>query len=65
MAFTLPAIGSQIRTYGKGAANIRQPYLFYHAAGPSTWERQVCAEELTYNDDGTIKPMQMTRPEKK
>ncbi len=33
-----------------------QPYLFYHVAGPSKWERRVCVEPLTYNEDGTIKP---------
>lgn len=37
-------------------------YLFYHVAGPSTWERRVCVEPLLYNEDGTIKPMQMTGP---
>ncbi|MFT3991663.1 MAG: family 43 glycosylhydrolase [Luteolibacter sp.] len=39
-----------------------QPYLFYHVAGPSTWERRVCVEPLTYNEDGTIKPIQMSPP---
>lgn len=37
-------------------------YLFYHVAGPSTWERRVCVEPLSYNADGTIKPMRMTPP---
>ena len=37
-----------------------QWYLFYHVAGPSTWQRRVCVEPLFYNEDGTIKPMQMT-----
>lgn len=35
-------------------------YLFYHVAGPSTWERRVCVQPLSYNKDGTIKPMRMT-----
>ena len=40
-----------------------QWYLFYHvAASPETRERQVCIEKLFYNKDGTIKPMQMSRP---
>ena len=38
-----------------------QWYLFYHVAGPSTWERRVCVEPLSYNEDGTIKPMQMSK----
>jgi hypothetical protein len=37
-----------------------QWYLFYHVAGPSPYERRVCAEPLFYNEDGTIKPMQMS-----
>jgi beta-xylosidase len=37
-----------------------QWYLFYHVAGPSTWERRVCVEPLSYNPDGTIKPVQMS-----
>lgn len=37
-------------------------YLFYHAEGPSHWERRVCMEPLSYNADGTIKPLQMTPP---
>lgn len=39
-----------------------QWYLFYHVAGPSTWERRVCVEPLFYNENGTIKPMLMTVP---
>jgi arabinoxylan arabinofuranohydrolase len=39
-----------------------QWYLFYHVAGPSPFERRVCVERLFYNEDGTIKPMQMTPP---
>jgi beta-xylosidase len=38
-----------------------QWYFFYHVAGPSTWERRVCIERVSYNEDGTIRPMQMTR----
>lgn len=37
-------------------------YLFYHVAGPSTWERGVCLEPITYNADGTIQPLQMSPP---
>jgi len=38
-----------------------QWYLFYHvAASPGERERQVCVEPLSYNEDGTIKPMEMT-----
>ena len=37
-----------------------QWYVFYHIAGPSPYERRVCVERLAYNDDGTIKPVQMT-----
>ncbi|MFT4175899.1 MAG: family 43 glycosylhydrolase [Luteolibacter sp.] len=40
-----------------------QSYLFYHVAGPSTWERRVCVEPLFYNEDGTIKPISMTPPD--
>jgi len=36
-------------------------YLFYHVAGPSPYERLVCMEPISYNEDGTIKPMQMTK----
>ena len=39
-----------------------QPYLFYHVAGPSTWERRVCMEPLAYNEDGTIQPIRMSPP---
>jgi hypothetical protein len=39
-----------------------QWYLFYHVAGPSAYERRVCVERLFYNEDGTIKPMQMSKP---
>lgn len=38
-----------------------QWYLFYHVEGPSHWERRVCVEPLFYNEDGTIKPMQMSK----
>ena len=37
-------------------------YLFYHVAGPTTWERRVCMEPLYYNADGTIQPMKMSPP---
>ena len=36
-----------------------QWYLFYHVAGPSAYERRVCVALLYYNEDGTIKPIQM------
>jgi len=39
-----------------------QWYLFYHVQGPSPYERRVCLESLTYNDDGTIQPLTMHRP---
>ena len=35
--------------------------LFYHIQGPSPYERQVCAEYLYYNPDGTIKFIEMTK----
>lgn len=35
--------------------------LFYHVQGPSPYERRVCVEDLSYNPDGTIKPVPMTR----
>jgi hypothetical protein len=35
--------------------------LFYHVQGPSPYERRVCAEDLSYNPDGTIRPVAMTR----
>jgi len=38
-----------------------QWYLFYHFAAPDKRERQVAVERLSYNDDGTIKPMQMAK----
>jgi arabinoxylan arabinofuranohydrolase len=38
-----------------------QWYLFYHVQGPSWYERRVCAEYLSYNNDGTIQPITMTR----
>jgi arabinoxylan arabinofuranohydrolase len=38
-----------------------QWYLFYHVEGPRHWERRVCVERLFYNDDGTIKPIQMSK----
>ncbi len=34
-------------------------YLFYHVQGPSPFERRVCVQELFYNADGTIQPMEM------
>ncbi len=37
-------------------------YLFYHVQGPSNWERQVCVEPIFYNEDGTIRPVQMMPP---
>ena len=40
-------------------------YLFYHVQGPSNWERQVCVEPIFYNEDGTIRPVQMTLPASK
>jgi beta-galactosidase len=36
-----------------------QWYLFYHVEGPSHWERRVCVEPLSYNEDGTIKPIEL------
>lgn len=38
-----------------------QWYLFYHVAGPSNYERRVCMEPLSYNADGTIKPIRMSK----
>lgn len=38
-----------------------QWFLFYHIQGPSAYERRVCAEFLFYNEDGTIKPIEMTK----
>jgi arabinoxylan arabinofuranohydrolase len=35
-------------------------YLFYHVAGPSNWERRVCVEPLSYETDGSIRPLKMT-----
>lgn len=35
-------------------------YLFYHVAGPGNWERHVCAAPLSYNDDDTILPIEIT-----
>ena len=35
-------------------------YLFYHVAGPSNWERRVCAVPLSYNDDDTILPIEIS-----
>jgi arabinoxylan arabinofuranohydrolase len=35
-------------------------YLFYHVEGPSHWERRVCMEPLSYEADGSIRPLQMT-----
>jgi hypothetical protein len=39
-----------------------QWYLFYHVKGPSHWERRVCVEPLSYNEDGTIKSMKIASP---
>ena len=40
-----------------------QAYLFYHvAAYAGSRERKVYVEKLSYNEDGTIKPMQMAPP---
>lgn len=36
-----------------------QTYLFYHVAGPSNWERRVCVEPLSYNQDVAIQPVRM------
>ena len=36
-----------------------QWYLFYHVAGPSSWERRVCVAPLSYNADGTIQPIEL------
>ncbi|MBC7785621.1 MAG: family 43 glycosylhydrolase [Burkholderiales bacterium] len=36
-------------------------YLIYHVAGLSAYERRVCMERVVYNEDGTIKPMQMSQ----
>jgi arabinoxylan arabinofuranohydrolase len=36
-------------------------YIFYHVQGPSPYERRVCAEYVSYNPDGTIKPIKMTK----
>jgi hypothetical protein len=38
-----------------------QSYLFYHAAGPSSWERRIYCSPLAYNEDGTIKPIEMPK----
>lgn len=40
-----------------------QWYLIYHVAGLSAHERRVCVERLYYNEDGTIKPMEMSKAE--
>ena len=37
-----------------------QAYLFYHVAEPSNWERRVCIALLSYNNDGTIQPVETT-----
>ena len=37
-------------------------YLFYHVAGPSSWERRVCFEPLSYAPDGAIRPLRMSPP---
>jgi hypothetical protein len=34
--------------------------LFYHVQGPSPYERRVCVEDLSYNPNGTIRPVPMT-----
>ncbi|MBB3061179.1 family 43 glycosylhydrolase [Microbulbifer rhizosphaerae] len=36
-----------------------QWYLFYHVEGPSHWERRVSMAPLSYNDDGTIQPIEI------
>ncbi|MFW6326964.1 MAG: family 43 glycosylhydrolase [Bacteroidota bacterium] len=36
-------------------------YLFYHIQGPSPYERRVCVDYLHYNNDGTIKKVEMTQ----
>ena len=36
-------------------------YLFYHVEGPNRFRRRVCVEYLYYNDDGTIKYVEMTK----
>ncbi len=38
-----------------------QWYLFYHVQGPSPYERRVCMEKIEYNEDGTIKPVKMSK----
>ncbi|WP_342750902.1 glycoside hydrolase family 127 protein [Termitidicoccus mucosus] len=38
-----------------------QWYLFHHVAGPSNWERRVCVEPLSYNEDGSIKPIRIAK----
>jgi arabinoxylan arabinofuranohydrolase len=40
-------------------------FLFYHVEGPSHWERRVCVEPLSYEGDGSIRPLQMTPPVKR
>lgn len=37
-------------------------HLFYHVEGPSHWERRVCVEELSYAEDGSIRPVRMSAP---
>lgn len=37
-------------------------HLFHHIEGPSHWERRVCVEALEYNEDGTLKPVEMSPP---
>ena len=37
-------------------------YLFYHVAGPSSWERRVCFEPLGYDAEGAVRPLKMTPP---
>ena len=38
-----------------------QWYLFYHVQGPSPYERRVCMEKIEYNEDGSIKPVKMSK----
>ena len=36
-------------------------YIFYHVQSASPYERRVCADYIDYNEDGTIKPIIMTK----
>lgn len=51
-----------LNIHGSIAAFHDQWYLFYHVEGPSHWERRVCVEPLTYNPDGTLRPVTMSPP---